>query len=325
MDIKKVELHVHLEGTITPTLAHELSARNGIVLRKDLIAPDGVSYHSRDFLHFLSVFDDVAAVIKFPADYYALTLDYLRRCSLDGVIYVEMMYSPDHAERVSGIPSAEHLVAIGQAIADAEAAFGIMGRVLITAVRHFGAKAAERVARQALRTPFPFVVGFALGGDEQGYGPALFKKAFRIAHDEAGLRCTAHSGEFANSEGMLDALACLPLARIGHGVAAIHSARVMDLLKERGISLELCPSSNIRFGLFPDMASHPFPHFLAAGITVSINSDDPPFIPTTVALEYARVQQAYQYNDEQMRAISAMAVESAFVSEETKVKLRQRL
>jgi adenosine deaminase len=325
MTIKKVELHVHLEGTISPELARDLSVRNGLMLPPGLIAADGQCYDSRDFLHFLSVYDQVAGLIKSPEDYYRLTYDYLRRSALDDVIYVEMMYSPDHAEQVSGIPSSEHLAAISQAIEDAETDFGILGRILITVVRQFGVESAERVALEASRNTPSCVVGFGMGGDEVGFPPKQFATAFQIAHQEAGLLCTAHAGEFGGSEGMLEALHYLPLRRIGHGVAAIHSPEVMALLQARDISLELCPSSNVRFGLFPNLAAHPLPHFLAAGISISINSDDPPFIPTTVALEYARVQQAYQYSNAQMQAISAMAIDSAFISPQLKAQLHRLL
>src|SRR5476649_518686 len=118
MSIKKAELHVHLEGTISPELAHKLAKRNKLSIPEGLIAADGQSYLSRDFLHFLQVYDTLAALIKTPQDYYDITFDYLRANALENTIYVEMMYSPDHAEQASGMPSIEHLHAIQQAIDD---------------------------------------------------------------------------------------------------------------------------------------------------------------------------------------------------------------
>jgi len=324
MSIKKAELHVHLEGTITPTLAHALAKRNHLTIPEGLIAADGQSYLSRDFLHFLQVYDTLAALIKTPRDYYDITFDYLRANALENTIYVEMMYSPDHAEQVSGIPSIEHLYAIQEAIDDAKAQFGIVGRIILTAVRHFGAEASVRVAREFTKASAPCVTGFGLGGDEINFPPKLFKEAYLIAAD-AGLSCTVHAGEFAPASGMLEALEHLPIQRIGHGVQAIHSPETMRVLKERNIALEICPSSNITLGLFSDFKSHPFPKFLEAGINVSINSDDPPFMSTTLAKEYALTQRAYNYSDEEMEAITAMAIESAFVDEATKEELRAKL
>lgn len=325
MSIKKVELHVHLEGTIPPDLAHKLAIRNKLTIPDGLIAADGESYLSRDFLHFLHVYDTLAALIKTPLDYYDITFDYLRANALENALYVEMMYSPDHAEQVSGIPSIEHLHAIQQAIDDAKAQFGIVGRIILTAVRHFGADAAVRVANEITKASVPCVTGFGLGGDEINFPPKLFSKAYQIASKEAGLYCTVHAGEFAPASGMLEAIEHLPIQRIGHGVQAIHSPETIALLKERDIALEICPSSNIKLGLFNDFNHHPFPQLLEAGIKVSLNSDDPPFMSTTLAQEYKLTQQAYNYTDETMNSITAMAIECAFVDEETKKELRAKL
>lgn len=324
MSVKKAELHVHLEGTITPNVAQQLAKRNQLIIPDGLIAPDGENYLSNDFLHFLGVYDTLAALIKTPRDYYDITFDYLRSRALEDAIYVEMMYSPDHAEQSTGIPSIEHLQAIQQAIDDAEAQFGIIGRILVTAVRHFGEDSCIGVAEEISRRTVPCVVGFGLGGDEIHFPPRLFKRSFEIAH-AAGLQCTAHAGEFAPASGVIEAIENLHITRVGHGVQVFNSPDTIRLLKERGIALELCPSSNIKLGLFPDLKNHPFPQLLEAGLMVSLNSDDPPFMFTTLGEEYKRVQAAYNYSDETMTAITAMAIESAFVDEETKQKLRQKI
>ena len=321
--VKKAELHVHLEGTIAPELAHKLAVRNHVSLPEGLIAPSGDRYAFDNFLHFLNVYDTLANLIRTPQDYYDLTLDYLIRNAADDVIYIEMMYSPEHAEKVSGIPSADHVVAIEQAIRDAEAQHGIVGRILITGVRHFGPEAVIHIAQQALKHPSPYITGFGLGGDEAGFPPKLFERAYHIARD-AGLGCTAHAGEFAGVKSMEDALRYLSVQRIGHGVQAIHSPEMMALLKERGIALEVCPSSNVCLGLYSNLAEHPFPKLLDAGILVSLNSDDPPFFGTTVAQEYALVQDAYDYSDAQMLDITRMALDAAFIDETTRANLLAR-
>lgn len=324
MKLKKAELHVHLEGTITPQLAEKLANRNKLKLPKGLIAPDGFSYLSNGFLDFLKVYDTLAAVIKKPEDYYDITFDYLRSNALDNAIYIEMMYSPDHAERSSGIPSVEHLTAIQQAIDDAKKQYHIIGRILMTAVRHFGVEAVEHVAQQAHIDRFPCVTGFGLGGDEANFPPKLFAKAYQIAAD-AGLQCTVHAGEFASYEGIIEAMNYLPIKRIGHGVNSIYSPDTMAMIKDKGIALEICPSSNIFLGLFKDMATHPLPKFIEAGIKVSINSDDPPFMNTHLAREYQRVQESYHYSDETMNHITRMAIESAFIDEKTRKELLAKI
>ncbi|EHL29566.1 adenosine deaminase [Legionella drancourtii] len=324
MSLKKAELHVHLEGSFTPELAVMLAQRNKLTLPDGLIAPNGTSYLSKDFLDFLNVYDTLAGLIKTPRDYYDITFDYLRARALENAIYVEMMYSPDHAERSSGIPSAEHLIAIQQAINDAKEQFDIVGRIIVTAVRHFGAEAAERVAQQIHKDRFPCVTGFGLGGDEAKFPPKLFTRAYAIAAD-AGLACTVHAGEFAPASGMVEAMENLPIRRIGHGVNAIYSPETMAMVKDKDIALELCPTSNIFLGLFKDMAHHPFPQFYDAGIKVSINSDDPPFMSTTLGQEYERVQEFYDYSDETMNAITRMAIQAAFVDERTRSELLAKI
>jgi adenosine deaminase len=324
MHIQKAELHSHLEGTITPKLAQKLAKRNKLTLPKALLTTDGESYSYRDFLDFLKAYDTVSAVIKTPRDYYDITFDYLKNNALANTIYVEMMYSPTHAEQASGIPSSEHLQAIQQAIDDAETQFSIIGRIIITAVRHLGADTAIRVTKQAVKEQVPCIVGLGLGGDEINFPPKLFKKAYQIAA-EAGLHCTIHAGEFAPASAMLEAMEYLPIERIGHGVQAIHSPETIAQLKERNIALEVCPSSNIALGLFKDLASHPLPYLIEAGIKVSLGSDDPPFFRTSLAEEYQRVQQGYHYSDSQMKAFTLNAIDSAFADKITKLKLRKLL
>lgn len=324
MSLKKAELHVHLEGTITPELAAKLAVRNKLILPENLVAPDGKSYLSKNFLDFLKVYDTLASVIRYPQDYYDITFDYLRARAQENAIYVEMMYSPDHAELSSKIPSAEHLAAIQQAVDDAKEQFDITGRIIITAVRHFGVEAVEHVAQQTHKDRFRCVTGFGLGGDEAKFPPKLFSNAYRIAAD-AGLQCTVHAGEFAPASGMVEAMENLPIQRIGHGVNSIYSPDTMAMVKERGITLEICPTSNIFLGLFQNMNEHPFPKFYDAGIKISISSDDPPFMSTTLGQEYQRVQKSYNYSDETMNKITHMAIEAAFVDEKTKAELLAKI
>lgn len=322
--LKKVELHVHLEGSIAPDLARQLAKRNQLSIPENLIAPDGKTYLSNDFIHFLSVYDQLADLIKSPQDYYDITYDYLKRNAEQGAIYIEMMYSPDHAEKASGIPSIEHLQAIQQAVDDAEEKHGIVGRIIVTAVRHYGQESAERVAQAVHKERVPCVVGFGLGGDEAGYPAPLFERAYHIAHD-GGLSCTVHAGEFAGPESMDLAMDTLPIKRIGHGIRGIESIDTLKRVRDMEIALEVCPTSNIFLGLYSDMSKHPLPKLLEMGVKVSLNSDDPPFMDCTLAGEYDKVQKSYGYTDAQMNEITKMAIVDSFASQETKKQLLSRV
>ena len=322
--IKKAELHVHLEGTIPPSLAHRLATRNRCTLPPGLIAADGESYQYSDFLDFLKTYDKVAALIHQPIDYYDITFNYLKENAQKGAIYIEMMYSPDHAEQASGIPSREHLEAIQKAIDDANHQHDIVGRIIITAVRHFGEQAAIKVAKQAIKDKLPCVVGFGLGGDEFNYRPRLFKTAYEIA-SKNGFQCTVHAGEFADASYMIEAMDYLPIDRIGHGVRGVDSPEVLSRLIDKNIALEICPSSNIRLGLYENLPAHPLHAFLEKGIKLSLNSDDPPFFSTTLAKEYDRVQGFLGYTDIQMNHFTQMAIDAAFISPAEKKALHSKI
>jgi adenosine deaminase len=325
MTILKAELHTHLEGTIHPETASKLATRNGVTIAPERISADKNTYVYSDFLDFIFTYDEVVCpVIKQPLDYYDITFDYLQRNAKAGAIYIEMMYSPELAEKCTGIPSLEHLSAIQQAINDAENQFNIVGRILITSLRHLGATSAIQVAKEALKNRLPCVVGFGLAGDEINFPPELFTQAFNIAH-EGGLPCTAHAGEFASAESMIIAMQTLPLKRIGHGVRSFNHPEAIAMLKDKNILLEVCPSSNVKLGLYPNLAAHPLPHLMEAGIKVCINSDDPPFFMSELPEEYERVQQTFEFSNETMVGFTRNAIEAAFVDEVTKATLLSRL
>jgi adenosine deaminase len=322
--IPKAELHVHLEGTIRPELAVQLALRNKLEFPTELLNPQKNGYQSNDFIAFLNAYDQIAFLIKKPMDYYDLTYDYLKESAHEGCIYTEMMYSPDHAEKSTGIPSSEHLAAIEQAIFDAEHDFGIMGRTIITGVRHFGQAACEKVARQALKEPFSTIVGFGLGGNEIDFPVDLFSNTFRIAH-EGGLGCTMHAGEFGSAKSIQHAIHHCYARRIGHGVAAAKCPETLAIIREHNIHLEVCPSSNVKLGLFPDIASHPIDFLIQQGISVSINSDDPPFMDTTIGKEYQKVQENFQYSNQYLLQFTTHAIQHAFIDDDLKQTLLNRL
>lgn len=324
MSIKKVELHTHLEGTASPSLVQKIAKRNGISLRPGLFSDDNQYFIWKDFLDFLAAYEEASMVIRHPTDYYDITYEYLKQCALEETIYVEMMYSPEHAERASGIPQKEHLAAIQQAIDDAYDKHKIVGRILMTAVRHYGLEATIKVANEAAKRDFPCVVGFGMGGDEGGFPPGQFKRAYQIAN-EAGLGCTTHAGEMCGPEGIIEALDNLPVTRLGHGVRAIEDKSLLKRIKEDNIHLEICPCSNICLQVFDSLADHPFKQFFDYGISVSLNSDDPPYFQTTVGHEYQIAQTHLGISEPELQLVNKMAIEAAFIDENSKKILKDRL
>jgi len=211
---------------------------------------------------------------------------------------------------------------IASAIDDAEQDFGIIGRIIVTCVRHLGPEQGLNVVQNMVEKPHPYIVGFGMGGDENAFTFEEFAPVFNIA-DEAGYPCTVHAGEICGSESVWDAMHYLPIKRIGHGVNSIEDETLLDFLSKdwRNIHLEICPGSNLALSVFPDWESHPLLSIMKKGISVSLNSDDPPFFNTTVGQEYHDSAKHFKLSIEDLKQISLMAMESSFAD----LKIKSRL
>jgi adenosine deaminase len=317
--IPKAELHVHLEGTAPPSLIRRIAQRNGLRVPEGLLGDDE-RFSYTDFLDFLAAYDRAASVIRTGEDYRDITYEYLRSCAEQGAIYVELTASPDHAALV-GLGDEEHLDGIARGIDDARA-HGVEGRILISAVRNFGVEQALRVARYAAECPHPYVVGFSMAGDEQNFPAQLFAEPYAIAAG-AGLGCTMHAGEWAGPESVRAALE-LPITRISHGVRAIEDPSLVAELAERRIVLECCPTSNVVLGVFPSYEAHPLPQLAAAGVPVTLGSDDPPYFGASIGGEYEIAHSRLGFDEDELKAITATAIDAAFCGQDLKSSLRER-
>jgi adenosine deaminase len=315
----KAELHVHLEGTAAPALASEMAEKHGVP-HDDLLGGD--TYRWSGFSGFLDAYDRVSRLFRREDDYRRLAEDYLTGIAAQGALYCEFFVSPDHA-RGAGLSTRAYLDAIAEGARRAEAANGIVCRLIVVGVRHLGPEAVENAAREAARLAHPLVTGFGLAGDERAHAPADFARAFDIARD-AGLGLTAHAGEFAGPESVRATLDALKVSRIGHGVRAVENADLVARLRETGVTLEVCPGSNIALGVYPSMAAHPLRRLHEAGLRVTVNSDDPPFFGTDLAYEYALAAEAGFTAPERL-SLTRNAIEAAFLDEPTRRRLLDRL
>jgi adenosine deaminase len=317
VSVPKAELHVHLEGTATPDLIRRLAERNGLAVPEGLFGSDS-RFAYTDFLDFLRAYDLAASVIRTGEDYRDVTYEYLARCAAEGAVYVELIVSPDHARQV-GLSDDEHLDGVGRGVDDARAEHGIDARLLVTAIRNYGVEQATRLARYAAARPHPYIVGFQLAGDEANFPADDFAEPFRIAA-EAGLGCSVHAGEWAGPESVRAALT-LPVTRIGHGVRSIEDPALLEALAERGIVLECCPTSNVVLGLYPSYEEHPLPALRAAGVRVTLGSDDPPWFGASIGGEYAICAERLGFGDEALRELTRTALEAAFCEQKLKTNL----
>ncbi|WP_035127591.1 adenosine deaminase [Conexibacter woesei] len=307
--IPKAELHVHLEGTATPDLIQRLADRNGIALAPDLFRPDG-TFAWTDFLDFLASYDKAASAIRTSDDYRDVTYEYLAACAAEGAVYVELIASLDHGKHV-GLADDEHLDGIARGIDDAQRDHNITGRIISSIVRNFGVADCEDVARRTVALDHPYVVGFNMAGDEAGFPASDYARAFAIVH-EAGLGCSVHAGEHAGPESIRAALELPGVVRISHGVRAVEDPSLVQDLAERGIVLEVCPTSNVVLGVYPTYEEHPLRALMAAGVPVTLGSDDPPYFGTTIGREYELAHERLGCSLEDLGTITETALNAAF-------------
>ena len=320
-DVLKAELHVHLEGTAPPSLVRRLAERKGLTLPAGLLQEDD-TFRWSGFLDFLATYDMAAAVMRTPEDYRDVTYEYLASCAQENAIYVELTASPSHAAAV-GLSDADHFGGIAQGIDDARAEFGIESRIVALVVRNFGVEEAEAVARRLAADRHSYVVGFGMGGDEAGYPPQPFKRAYEIAAS-SGLGCTVHAGEHAGAESVRGALE-LPVTRIAHGVRAIEDPALVAEIAERGLILEVCPTSNVATGVFDSYADHPLGALREAGVRVTLGSDDPPYFGCSIGGEYTVARERFGLDEGNLIEMTRTAVEGAFADDGLKRALLARV
>ncbi|SER81235.1 adenosine deaminase [Rhizobium sp. NFR03] len=320
LHLQKAELHCHIEGAAPPSLALAQAEKYGVDV-SGLIA-DG-SYVWTDFSEFIVCYDRVASLFRTEEDYAALAETYLTELSAAGTIYSEIIVSPDHGNTI-GLGADAYLRGLAAGIEAARAKTGIVGRMIITIIRHLGPEAAERTALYAVRRDHPLVTGFNLAGEERMFRVADFARAYDIARD-AGLGLTIHAGEMAGADSVRDALDIVRPSRISHGVRAIEDADLVRRIAAEGVVLETCPGSNIALGVFPGFHAHPLRALRDAGCRVTLNADDPPFFHTSLAQEYDIASQVMGFEDAEIDAMTRTAIEAAFVDEDTRARLLSRL
>ncbi len=322
IELPKVELHLHLEGAAPPRFIAGLAKEKHLDISGIFDANGDYSY--RDFWHFMDVYHTACTALQSPEDYRRLVLTVLEAQAESGVVYSELSVSPDFCGGRDLGAWREYLQAIHEAAGQAERDLGITSRGIVTCIRHFGPDAAKAVARCAAETAGDWLCGFGIAGDELIGRPGDFRWSFDLAR-EAGLRLTAHAGEWSGPESVRAALSELEVERIGHGVRAIEDLALVDELAEKGVVLEVCPGSNVALGIYPTFRDHPIAALDRRGVKVTISTDDPPFFHTTMAREYDALNRAFDWDEAQFRRIARQSLDAAFCDADTKAKIAKLL
>lgn len=319
--LPKVELHLHLEGAAPPDFIRGLAAEKRVKLDGIFDADGG--YEFRDFAHFLTQYDAACTVLTGPEEFYRLTRAVLQESAFHGVIYTEAFLSPDFCGGGDLAAWKDYLAAIAQAASDAERDDGIVMRGIATAVRHHGRDACRKAARVAAETAGDFLTGFGMAGAELEGRPGDFAYSFDLAR-EAGLRLTAHAGEWGDPARIRETLT-LGVERLGHGIRAIEDPHLVDLLAAKQIVLEVCPGSNVVLQAVDGWDDHPIERLRHAGVPVTVSTDDPPFFHTTMTAEYEGLQRTFGWDETDFRQLNVTAINAAFCDLATRDAILKRL
>jgi adenosine deaminase len=319
-DVKKAELHCHIEGAASPELVKAQAAKYGADVSA-FIADD--HYVWSDFTEFLAAYDGAAALFRNENDYASLAQSYLEGIAAQNAIYAEIFVSPDHAI-AAGLSPEAYFNGLASGIEAARASTRIECRMIVVGIRHLGAEKVEAAARLAAARPHPLITGFGMAGEERFGQVSDFARAFDIAR-EAGLGITIHAGELDGADSVRDALDHVRPTRIGHGVRAIEDPELVQRLADEAVVLEVCPGSNLALQVFPDMASHPLDRLHRAGVKVTLSSDDPPHFHSSIGHEYRLAADAWGYDAVKLTGFTRTAIEAAFVDEPTRAILLGQL
>lgn len=312
----KVELHVHLEGSIQPATLLELARRNAVALPANDIAGLQRWYRFTDFKHFIETYLAISACICTPADIELIAADFLRHQAAQNIRYSEVTFTPyTHFSTNRQMPFVEQFDALSRARAWGQRELGVQCNWVFDCVRNVRPiEHSLTVAEWAISGKEQGVVGFGLGGLEAGNPPELFAEAFALAR-AAGLAAVPHAGEVAGAESVRGALEVLQARRIGHGVRCLEDPQLVEVLRARQIPLEVCPTSNICLGVAPSFVEHPLPRLLNAGLYVTLNSDDPPMFNTTLTDEYLQAAQTFGFGLEQIEQLVLNGVRASLLNE----------
>ena len=321
-NLPKIELHLHIEGTLEPEMMFRLAQRNHLKLPYDSVDEIRDAYHFTQLQDFLDIYYQGARVLQTEQDFYDLMWAYLEKISGQNVRHAEIFFDPQtHSER--GISFETFISGLVRAKEDAEEKFGVTSELIMCFLRHLSPEAALKTLDQA--RPFKdLIFGVGLDSSELGRPPVLFKHVFERAIGE-GYVPVAHAGEEGPAEYVWEALEMLDVKRIDHGVRSIDDPKLIDYLVEKQIPLTVCPLSNIKLCVFEDMSHHNIKQLLDLGVCVTINSDDPAYFGGYMNENFYATQAGLNLSKKDLYKISLNAIKASFLNVDRKKELEEEL
>jgi adenosine deaminase len=310
--LPKAELHLHIEGSLEPELMFALGRRNRIALPFPTVEAVRAAYEFSRLQDFLDIYYQGAGVLVTEEDFHDLAMAYFRRAHADGVVHAEIFFDPQtHTER--GIPMAVVIGGLVAAQTAARAELGLTSKLILCLLRHLDEEAGIETLKQA--EPFlEHLTGVGLDSSEVGHPPSKFARAYERA-GAMGLKKVAHAGEEGPPEYVWEALDVLEVDRIDHGNRSLEDPRLVDRLRSEGMTLTVCPLSNLKLCVVQDMAHHPLKRMLEFGLKPTVNSDDPAYFGGYVGANFEAVADGVGLAPDDVRTLVRNSFTGSFLSE----------
>ncbi len=312
--LPKAELHLHLEGAIRPLTVLDLAREHGVDLPFRDLEEIERALDFKTFLQFLAAFQQVNRCLTRPADFERIARELVEDLVAQDVCYAEIRYAPMHPMR-RGMTFDDVTAAVIAGLLQGQREHPNIALALICGLtRQWDCTAA---AGSAMGWAGRGLDAIDIGGDEAGFPAEQFAGLYRDAL-AAGLQVTAHAGEAAGPESVWAAIRLLGVKRIGHGVRSVEDPKLLTVLRAEDVTLEVCPTSNVRTGVVASYEEHPLRRLWDAGVRVTISSDDPAMFRTSISQEYEVARQAFGFDEAELLHATRNAIEAGFCSEETK-------
>ncbi|MDO6542118.1 adenosine deaminase [Photobacterium sanguinicancri] len=320
--LPKVELHLHIEGSLEPELLFELAKRNNIDIPYQSPQALRKAYEFEDLQSFLDIYYQGANALRTEQDFYDLTWAYLEKSKADNVIHTEIFFDPQtHTDR--GIPFDTVINGIHRAMQDGHEQLSITSQIIACFLRHLSEESAIETLQSILNHQDK-IIGVGLDSSEQGHPPAKFKRVFQQAK-EAGLLTVAHAGEEGPAQNIVDAVEMLGVSRVDHGVRCVEDELLLDALIDSKMPLTVCPLSNIKLRVFDGMEQHNIAELLRKGVAVTINSDDPAYFGGYMTDNFLAVSHAHPMSKQELALFTINAINGSFISDALKADYRAQV
>ena len=309
--LPKAELHLHIEGTFEPELIFKIAERNNVKIPFESIEALRGAYQFQDLQSFLYLYYQAMNVLQKEEDFFELAMHYFHRAKENGIVHAEIFFDPQaHTSR--GVPFDVVINGLHQAVKKAEETLGITSKLIMCFLRDLSAESAMETLKQA-EPHLDKIVAIGLDSAEVGNPPSKFKDVFEAAMAQ-GLLTVAHAGEEGPPDYVWQALNQLKVSRIDHGVRSLEDPALVDHLQQQRVPLTVCPLSNVKLCVFPDLKSHNLKQMLDLGLMATVNSDDPAYFGGYAADNLHQVSQALGLTKDEQIKLAQNSIEASFLS-----------